>query len=202
MSGSGCGSAPCGGFTRPSPKATVLLCSSRRATEPAHVFTFERQQKPGGLCLSDFVVPPRDGVRDSMALFVVGAGEGVRRHSQAAKDAGEYLASHAIQALAIETAEAAAEWLHAQLRGLWGFPDPPEMTMKDRFAARYRGKRYSFGYPACPDLDDQAPLWRLLRPEDIGIQLTDGMMMEPEASVSALVFHHPDARYFSAAGTR
>ncbi len=169
---------------------------------PAHVFTFERQQKPGGLCLSDFVVPARDGVRDSMALFVVGAGEGVRGQSQAAKNAGEYLASHAIQALAIETAEAAAEWLHARLRGLWGFPDPPEMTMKDRFAARYRGKRYSFGYPACPDLDDQAPLWGLLRPEDIGVELTEGMMMEPEASVSALVFHHPDARYFSASGVQ
>jgi len=169
---------------------------------PAHVFTFERQQKPGGLCLADFVLPPRDGVRDSMALFVVGAGEGVRARSTAAKEAGEYLASHAIQALAIETAEAAAEWLHARLRRMWGFPDPPEMTMKDRFAARYRGKRYSFGYPACPDLDDQAPLWRLLRPDDIGVQLTDGMMMEPEASVSALVFHHPDARYFSVSGTR
>ncbi len=91
-----------------------------------------------------------------MAVFVVGAGEGVRERSQAAKEAGEYLASHAIQALAIETAEAAAEWLHGRIRGQWGFPDPPEMTMKDRFAARYRGKRFSFGYPACPDLDDQA----------------------------------------------
>jgi 5-methyltetrahydrofolate--homocysteine methyltransferase len=172
------------------------------ADVPVHTFAFERQDKAGGLCLSDFVVPPQDGVRDSMALFVVGAGEGVRSHSQAAKASGEYLASHAVQALAIETAEAAAEWLHAQLRGLWGLPDPPEMTMKDRFAARYRGKRYSFGYPACPDLDDQAPLWRLLRPEDIGVELTDGMMMEPEASVSALVFHHPDARYFSVSGVR
>lgn len=74
--------------------------------------------------------------------------------------------------------------------------------MRDRFAARYRGKRFSFGYPACPDLDDQAALWRLLRPEEIGVTLTDGMMMEPEASVSALVFHHPDARYFSASGTQ
>jgi 5-methyltetrahydrofolate--homocysteine methyltransferase len=169
---------------------------------PAHVFTFERQQKPGGLCLADFVLPPRDGLRDSMALFVVGAGEGVRARSTGAKDAGEYLASHAIQALAIETAEAAAEWLHAQLRGLWGFSDPPEMTMKDRFAARYRGKRFSFGYPACPDLDDQAALWQLLRPGEISVELTDGMMMEPEASVSALVFHHPDARYFSVSGVR
>jgi 5-methyltetrahydrofolate--homocysteine methyltransferase len=172
------------------------------ADEPAHVFEFERQQKPGGLCLSDFVVPPANGTRDSLALFVVGAGEGVRDRSLKAKEAGEYLASHAIQALAIETAEAAAEWLHARLRDAWGFPDPPEMSMKDRFAARYRGKRFSFGYPACPDLDDQVPLWRLLQPEEIGVQLTDGMMMEPEASVSALVFHHPDARYFSVSGTR
>ena len=169
---------------------------------PVHVFEFHRQQRPAGLCLSDFVVPPRNGLRDSMALFVVGAGDGVRERSREAKEAGEYLASHAIQALAIETAEAAAEWLHGRIRDAWGVPDPPEMTMKDRFAARYRGKRYSFGYPACPDLDDQVPLWRLLEPEEIGVRLTDGMMMEPEASVSALVFHHPDARYFSVSGTR
>jgi len=172
------------------------------ADKPAHVFEFQRQQTPGGLCLSDFVLPPRNGTRDSLALFVVGAGEGVRERSLEAKNAGEYLVSHAIQALAIETAEAAAEWLHSRLRDAWGFPDPPEMTMKDRFAARYRGKRFSFGYPACPDLDDQEPLWRLLRPQEIGVELTDGMMMEPEASVSALVFHHPDARYFSVSGTR
>jgi 5-methyltetrahydrofolate--homocysteine methyltransferase len=167
---------------------------------PAHTFIFGRQPKPGGLCLSDFVLPARDGVRDSVALFVVGAGEEVRERAAAAKEAGEFLESYAIQALAIETAEAAAEWLHARLRGLWGFPDPPEMTMKDRFAARYRGKRFSFGYPACPELDDQAALWELLEPEEIGVTLTDGMMMEPEASVSAMVFHHPDARYFSVKG--
>ncbi|MCP4898844.1 MAG: hypothetical protein GY906_17880, partial [bacterium] len=83
------------------------------------------------------------------------------------------------------------------IRELWGFPDPAELTMKDRFAGRYRGKRYSFGYPACPDLDGQSGIWKLLEPEDIGVQLTDGMMMDPEASVSALVFHHPDAKYFS-----
>jgi 5-methyltetrahydrofolate--homocysteine methyltransferase len=167
-----------------------------------HTFHFGRQARPGGLGLADFVVPPAGGVRDSVALFVVGAGDGVRKRAMAAKEAGEYLESHAIQALAIETAEAAAEWLHGRLRKEWGFPDPPEMGMKDRFAARYRGKRFSFGYPACPDLDDQAALWRLLEPEEIGITLTEGMMMEPEASVSALVFHHPDARYFSVKGSR
>ncbi|MFV2072806.1 MAG: methionine synthase [Thermoanaerobaculales bacterium] len=171
-----------------------------RSETPVHTFTFPRQPRANGLCLADFVLPSRDGVRDSVALFVVGAGEGVRERAEKAKEDGEYLASHAIQALAIETAEAAAEWLHARIRRMWSFPDPPEMTMKDRFRARYRGKRFSFGYPACPDLDNQAALWRLLEPEEIGVRLTDGMMMEPEASVSAIVFHHPDARYFSAAG--
>ena len=72
------------------------------------------------------------------------------------------------------------------------------MTMKERFTSRFRGKRYSFVYPACPNLDDQQGVWKLLRPEDIGVQLTEGMMMEPEASVSAIVFHHPDCAYFTA----
>ena len=70
--------------------------------------------------------------------------------------------------------------------------------MRDRFRAAYRGLRVSFGYPACPDLEDQDKLFRLLRPEAIGVQLTDGFMMDPEASVSALVLHHPEAEYFRA----
>jgi 5-methyltetrahydrofolate--homocysteine methyltransferase len=71
------------------------------------------------------------------------------------------------------------------------------MTLMDRFQAKYRGKRYSFGYPACPRLDDQGLLWKLIQPSEIGVQLTEGFMMDPEASVSALVFHHPAATYFS-----
>jgi 5-methyltetrahydrofolate--homocysteine methyltransferase len=103
-----------------------------------------------------------------------------------------------LQALAIECAEAFAEMLHARLRTLWGFPDPPELSIDDKLKARYRGLRVSFGYPACPELADQATLWRLLQPERIGIRLTEGFMMDPEASVSALVFHHPAAKYFKA----
>jgi 5-methyltetrahydrofolate--homocysteine methyltransferase len=120
----------------------------------------------------------------------------VRERVEAWKHAGEYLKSHAFAALALETAEAAAELVHARLRSLWGFPDPPRATMQDRFAARYRGKRYSFGYPACPDLAGQRGLFAALRPEEIGVHLTEGDMMDPEASVSALVFHHPEAKYF------
>src|SRR5579859_7530917 len=162
-----------------------------------HTFRFPRQRVGDFLCLSDYVLAPQNGKRDHIALFVVTAGEGVRERSEKAKNEGYYFKSHGLQALAIESAEACAEWLHRRIREDWGFPDPPELTMAQRFTSRYRGKRYSFGYPACPDLDDQAGLWKLLQPEQIGVQLTEGMMMDPEASVSALVFHHPDCTYFS-----
>jgi 5-methyltetrahydrofolate--homocysteine methyltransferase len=158
---------------------------------PAAAWDFPRQQRSGGLCLADYVLPG-----DHVALFVTTAGEGVRDRVEEWKRTGEYLKSHAFAALALETAEAAAEYLHACLRKKWGFPDPEELTFQDKLAARYRGKRYSFGYPACPDLAFQRELFKALKPEEIGVHLTEGDMMDPEASVSALVFHHPDARYF------
>jgi len=165
--------------------------------EPLHTFRFPRQRKGDYLCLSDYVLPAQNRQRDHVALFVVTAGEGIRERAEKAKNEGYYFLSHGLQALAIETAEACAEWLHRRIREDWGFPDPPDLTMAQRFTSRYRGKRYSFGYPACPNLEDQAGIWKLLKPEEIGVQLTEGFMMDPEASVSALVFHHPDCAYFS-----
>jgi 5-methyltetrahydrofolate--homocysteine methyltransferase len=158
-------------------------------------FTFPRQEGADGLCLSDYVAAD-----DAVALFLTTAGAGIRARAEAYKKNGDFLKSHLLQALALETAEGYAELLHANLRSQWGFPDPLEMTMIDRFKASYHGKRYSFGYPACPRLEDQQILFRALRPEEIGVELTDGCMMDPEASVSAVVFHHPDATYFSVAG--
>ena len=162
-------------------------------------FQFPRQPRPRGLCLADLVNPLRGAPPDHVALFVVTAGKGVRAYAEALKGRGDYLRSHVLQALALESAEGYAELLHAELRARWGFPDPEGMAMADRFRANYRGKRYSFGYPACPALEDQRILFGLLRPEEIGVVLTDGDMMDPEASVSAMVFHHPEASYFSAA---
>ncbi|GAC1703221.1 MAG: methionine synthase [Candidatus Acidiferrum sp.] len=166
---------------------------------PLHTFRFPRQRSGDFLCLSDYVLPPQNGQRDHLALFVATAGEGVRERAEKAKNDAYYFKSHGLQALAIESSEACAEWVHRRIREDWGFPDPPELTMAQRFTSKYRGKRYSFGYPACPNLDDQAGIWKLLRPEEIGVQLTEGFMMDPEASVSALVFQHPDCTYFSAA---
>jgi 5-methyltetrahydrofolate--homocysteine methyltransferase len=160
-------------------------------------FEFPRQREPDGLCLADFVRPAEAGF-DVVAMFVTTVGEGIRARAEELKNRGEYVLSHALQALAIETAEAYAEKLHRDLRTAWGFPDPPGLSMTDRFKAKYQGVRVSFGYPACPDLADQEKLFRLLRPEEIGVRLTEGHMMDPEASVSALVFHHSQAEYFNA----
>jgi 5-methyltetrahydrofolate--homocysteine methyltransferase len=178
-------------------ESEALHLFQHKGSAPLHTFQFQRQRQGDFLCLSDYVLPPQNGRRDHVALFVVSAGEGVRERGEKAKNDGYYFKSHGLQALAIETAEACAEWLHRRIREDWGFADPPEMTMAQRFTSRYRGKRYSFGYPACPNLDDQGGLWKLLAPEEIGVQLTEGLMMDPEASVSALVFHHPDCTYFS-----
>ena len=161
-----------------------------------HSFSFPRQQRENGLCLADYVLPAADGIRDSVAMFAVTAGKGIRECAQEYKQQGEYLKSHVVQALALETAEATAEWLHRRIREDCGFPDSPATTMLDRFRAKYHSRRYSFGYAACPNLEDQQGLFDLLEPQQIGIELTEGYMMDPEASVSAIVFSHPDCTYF------
>lgn len=166
--------------------------------EDDNIVTFDlpRQVKDAKICLADYV-HPRPEKKDHIVFFAVSVGRGIRQLAEEFKGRGEYLKSHIVQALALESAEAFAEFFHSQVRRMWGFADAPDMTMLQRFQARYRGKRYSFGYPACPNLSDQKKLFELLRPEDAGIELTEGDMMEPEASVSALVFHHPKAVYFS-----
>ncbi len=196
------------GFTRLKPRSvfqffraegegnTIRLFSP--AGEKVVGFELPRQERESKVCLSDFVAPARDGKPvDHLGLFVTTAGEGIRGLADYFKAKGDFLKMHAVQALALETAEAYAEMLHSQLRSMWGFPDRPDLTMLERFRAEYQGKRYSFGYPACPRLEDQERLFQALKPADIGVKLTDGCMMEPEASVSALVFHHPAAFYYS-----
>jgi 5-methyltetrahydrofolate--homocysteine methyltransferase len=134
---------------------------------------------------------------DYVGMFAVVAGKNIRPEAQRMKEEGRYFESHALQAIALETAEGFAERIHQLMRDQWGFPDPADFTMKERFAAKYQGQRFSFGYPACPNLEDQARLFRLLNPGQIGLELTDGYMMEPEAAVTAIVFAHPEARYFN-----
>ena len=167
-------------------------------------FYFGRQRGREGLCLADYARPVGDGPADYVAMFATTVGPGVRALSEKWKNEGRYLDSHTLQALAIESAEGFAELLHKRIRSMWNIGEPSglkvsgEAELRELFRANYQGKRYSFGYPACPRLEDQEQLFRLLAvTENIGVELTDGYMMDPEGSVSAMVFHHPDAKYFN-----
>ena len=178
----------------------VYAIDGKRVLE---TFTFGRQSAEPGLCLADYVTPASSGRTDYLGMFVTTIADGVRALAEQWKDKGEYLRSHILHALALESAEAFAELLHAKMRQMWGIGDPPGLAMKDLFQAHYHGKRYSFGYPACPRLEDQAQLFRLLEVEanNLGVRLTEGFMMDPESSVSAIVFHNPQVKYFTLSTT-
>lgn len=185
-------------FFRAASDGDDLVILSDDGTKELERFHFKRQTKGKGIALCDFVAPLGSGVEDFVALFIVSAGKGVREKAEQWKSEGKYLKSHALSALALESAEGFAEYLHKQIRSQWGIADDASFTVKDLFSGKYQGARFSFGYPACPDLSDQSKLFSLLSPpEDFGVQLTDGYSMDPEASVSAIVFAHPEAHYFS-----
>ncbi len=175
----------------------VIIYDPKDAQTEIERFTFPRQTKAPFLCLADYLKSTESGEMDYVAFMQVTAGHGVRAEATRLKEAGKFLESHALQATALELAEGFAERLHQEIRDQWGFPDATDFSMRDRFAAKYQGQRFSFGYPACPNLEDQAKLFDLIKPEDIGVHLTEEFMMDPEASVSAIVFAHPDARYFN-----
>jgi 5-methyltetrahydrofolate--homocysteine methyltransferase len=106
----------------------------------------------------------------------------------------DYLYFHG---LSVETAEALAEYWHKQMRAEMGIAGEDSEEIRELFQQRYRGSRYSFGYPACPNLEDQAQLFRLLDPARLNIALTEEFQIVPEQSTSAIIVHHPEAKYFN-----
>ncbi|CAG9612787.1 Methionine synthase [Bacillus rhizoplanae] len=183
-------------FPAQSKNQDILIYDPEDPTRVLERFTFPRQGKAPHRTLGDYLRPVGDEM-DYVAFLAVTVGKGVRAVAEKWKEQGDYLRSHAIQSLALELAEGLAEKTHMLIRDRWGFPDSLNMTMEERFRTKYQGIRVSFGYPACPELADQEKLFRLIYPEEIEISLTEGFMMEPEASVTAMVFAHPEARYFS-----
>ena len=174
-----------------------LLVYSADGSRVLERFRFGRQSQREGLCLADYVLPGPDGM-DYAGMFVTTIGPGVRDLAAQWIAEGQFLNAHILQALALESAEGFAELLHQQLRQMWGFGDPAGITPYELFRTQYQGRRFSFGYPACPRLEDQEQLFRLLEVSShLDVELTEGYMMDPESSVSALVFHHPDAKYFN-----
>ncbi len=156
-------------------------------------FIFPRQDSGARLCLADYVSATN---LDSVAFFVATAGIGIAELAKQWINMGEYVNAHILFALGLETAEAFAEFVHAKIRNEWGLT-PLHQNKEDILKGNYQGKRYSFGYSACPNLEDQTKLWNLIEPsKHIGVSLTETYMMLPEASVSALVIHNANARYF------
>jgi 5-methyltetrahydrofolate--homocysteine methyltransferase len=175
----------------------VVLDTHGRSDEVAR-FTFPRQQRDRFLCLADFFRPKDSGELDVVGFHLVTMGERV------SEVAGELFAKNAyrdyleLHGLSVQLTEALAEYWHARVRAELGFSGEDPDDMGEVFRQGYRGSRYSFGYPACPDLDDRSTLVRLLRPERIGVVLSEELQLHPEQSTDALVVHHPEAKYFNA----
>jgi 5-methyltetrahydrofolate--homocysteine methyltransferase len=162
-------------------------------------FTFPRQKEGRKLCIADFFAPRDSGRLDVIGFSVVTIGERASHETAHLFESGEYTKYLYLHGLSVESAEALAELLHKQMRAELGIAGDDAPRISDLFHQKYRGSRYSFGYPACPNLEDQRKIFALLHPEEaIGVRLTTGFLLEPEQSTSAIVAHHPDAKYFVA----
>ena len=160
-------------------------------------FTFPRQREGRKLCVSDFFAPKSAGKMDVIGLSIVTIGDKASIETQRLFEAGEYTKYLYLHGLSVETAEGLAEYLHKKIREELGIAGEDSPHTRDLFHQKYRGSRYSFGYPACPNLEDQTKLFALLHPEEnIGVKLTSTFLLEPEQSTSAIIVHHPSAKYF------
>jgi 5-methyltetrahydrofolate--homocysteine methyltransferase len=163
---------------------------------------FPRQATGRRLSIADFFEPLRagragTGKRDVVGFSIVTIGSEASRQTQKLFDAGDFTKYLYLHGLSVETAEALAELAHKQAREFLSIAGEDAPRITDLFHQKYRGSRYSFGYPACPNLEDQAKIFRLLKPEEnIGVHLTEGYHLEPEQSTNCIVVHHPQAKYF------
>jgi 5-methyltetrahydrofolate--homocysteine methyltransferase len=165
--------------------------------EECERFTFPRQTKGRHFCIADFFSPVSSGALDVVAFHVVTMGAHASEYAQALYAANKYKEYLYVHGLSVETAEALAEYFHARIRGELGIGGEDAPDIRKLFSQHYRGSRYSFGYPACPALEDQAKLFRLLEPERIGVELTEEFQLVPEQSTTAMIVHHPEAKYFN-----
>jgi 5-methyltetrahydrofolate--homocysteine methyltransferase len=163
-------------------------------------FSFPRQKVEPWLCIADFFRPIDSGELDYAAFHIVTMGEEVSRRTAELFAADKYADYLLLHGLGVEMAEALAEYWHRRIREEWGFVDQDGPTLHGLFRQQYRGGRYSWGYPACPDLADNLTVANLLDAERIGIEVSEetGFQYQPEQTTSAIIAHHPRAKYFIA----
>jgi len=160
-------------------------------------FTFPRQEGKKRLCISDFFKPVGSGRKDVLGLSCVTMGPKASEKARELFEQNNYSEYLYLHGMGVECAEALAELWHKRMRQELGVAGDDAPTIKELFTQKYRGSRYSPGYPACPDMSDQEKVFRLLEPERIGCQLTENWQIDPEQSTSAIIVHHPEAKYFN-----
>jgi 5-methyltetrahydrofolate--homocysteine methyltransferase len=159
-------------------------------------FKFPRQEGRRRLCISDFFRSTESGEYDVLGVQLVTVGDRATEIAEKLRAANEYQKYLYLHGFGVESAEALAEYWHKYMRTELGFASEDDPSIKRLFQQKYRGSRYSFGYPACPNLEDRAMIVELLKPQEIGVALTENFMLTPEQSTDAIVAHHPQAKYF------
>lgn len=160
-------------------------------------FDFPRQAKRDRRCISDYFQSVDSGERDVIGMHCVTVGSGISVEARRLFEDNEYQEYLFVHGFGVECAEALAELWHKRMRMELGIGTDDSPVIRELFTQKYRGSRYSFGYPACPDMSDQEKLFKLLDPGRIGCRLTENWQIDPEQSTSAIIVHHPEARYFN-----
>jgi 5-methyltetrahydrofolate--homocysteine methyltransferase len=160
-------------------------------------FTFPRQKDDRFLCISDYFAPTSSGKVDVVAFHMVTMGKVASEYSKKLFDSNDYKDYLYFHGMSVESAEALAELCHKKVREELGIAGNDAPEIRRLFSQGYQGSRFSFGYPACPNLEDHVKLFELLKPERIGVTMTDEFMLNPEQSTDAIIVHHPEARYFN-----
>ena len=178
----------------------LIVWTDEARTQERTRFAFPRQQAEPWLCIADFFRPVGSGQGDYAAFHIVTMGSEVSRRAESLFEADQYQDYLILHGLGVEMAEALAELWHRRIRDEWGFGDEDGPTISGLFRQKYRGGRYSWGYPACPDLEDNERVARLLDAERIGVVVGEdtGYQYQPEQTTSAIIAHHPQAKYFVA----
>jgi 5-methyltetrahydrofolate--homocysteine methyltransferase len=160
-------------------------------------FSFPRQKETPQRCLSDFYLPKSSGQMDVFGCSIVTVGTKASEEEQKLFKGNSYSDYLYLHGLSVETAEALAELWHRRMREELNIHHEDSPNIREWFQQKYHGGRYSFGYPACPNLNDQVQLFELLEPSRISVNLSEEFQLVPEQSTSAIVVHHPEAKYFN-----
>ena len=176
----------------------LVLFEDESRSDELMRFTFPRQPESPFLCISDFFRTVDSGQPDWASFQVVTMGERVSQEAARLKEENQYQNYLYLHGLGVEMAEALAEYWHHRIREELGFADQDGPTLTGLFRQKYRGGRYSWGYPACPALEDNAKVVELLGADRIGIEVSEGFQLHPEQSTTAIICHHPQAKYFVA----